>query len=1103
MIFSLRKNEDKLSVCSHRKKQQPKIWRRIASAALCIALLGTNTVAAFADETPAAENTTVTEETIEQNGSDGTKPDETNPDEINPDETIPDETKPDETNPDETKPDETTSDEAENAVYTLYLTHYFRFTVDGKGRSVQTTETLKLTEADFENGVCDLSRFAQNVEQLTVTEANPVSLADFDENGIHKFGARIVYAVSDGWRVVYTGNAAGNGTPLRDVFQGSEDGSYEFVPANVVVLNMKYKYSNTGGLAGIDAAAPETVQVQMEENNGSYTATLDLPTAEGFRIVLNPDPLNQYLVKPPAENATPGELAAALDRGDFSVDIDKYKVYYYQEVAGQDTHPTYQNRYSTDYNNAWNTAREFTGSDYTAKAVDDNNNHGANPLENPQLQVTLTKDQLDKALNSTTPLEITVYYRRNATWYTVNHWVPNGLSGLTDFTDMETKNDYVRLDQEILQGRVGAMTNAQPKTDGTYQELTAVGFSQKLIENTNTAVDIYYKTADSYRIIFDTDYTYIPRQQVEMGKEVDFSKVTAPTRTGYTFGGWRYLKKDTTPDVNGNYQDTDYIDAGTKETPTLTVNNDLIAKAKLQDNGGVVALHLYPKWIADKTQVRVILWTENLTGEDDVQATAEGGNSTTAGNYYATKYAKYSAEPVTHKPVLNQSDSNYSNAGSFTVTVDTDASLLDSGNSKALLGIIQTEVTNKFNEVMGQASDIDVAQFYAQDSFKILHEADGQIDDNATTASSDGKTTIYVYFTRNIYELKFTYYGTANGFNYAVATNTNGYSWGGINDHSNVFSSRELNFAYIGTGNNDTKNNKWVNTGVNNDTAMPVPKTITIKAKYGADLRDVWPVARAEERAGNASMISWATTQGKYCKDGQFGSTAGSTHDGEPTIMGVYAAMGSEIIADPSNKDTVHHLVAYWWTTPPSYYRYNHCYEVPELNVSGMQTVSIYNNSTDVKDTLYLVPTTNETITKYGFNDLMKVSYVNEQITYNDPNGTYYAVRQYTKDGVTKYYAVARQVTAVSTNTIAKQNPSARLHMTRANDNADHSTEYTDDKGATNRKDQVGTADAPYDLYFYYDRDRYTITYMAPSNNITTAAEVTLGTVTLPFGAQV
>ena len=170
------------------------------------------------------------------------------------------------------------------------------------------------------------------------------------------------------------------------------------------------------------------------------------------------------------------------------------------------------------------------------------------------------------------------------------------------------------------------------------------------------------------------------------------------------------------------------------------------------------------------------------------------------------------------------------------------------------------------------------------------------------------------------------------------------------------------------------------------------------------------------------------------------------------------------------------------------------------VNDTGVQRVNIHNNDTEnVKNVLYLVPIDNVTIAKYDFNDLMLVSNQNGQITYDDANGTFYAVREH--DG--EYYAVARQVIAVSTNTIKKQNPSARLHMTRVNDNADHSTQYVDGAGGSDGN-AIGTEDAPYDLYFYYNRDRYTITYMVPSNAENAAkTEYTLGTVELPYGALV
>lgn len=85
----------------------------------------------------------------------------------------------------------------------------------------------------------------------------------------------------------------------------------------------------------------------------------------------------------------------------------------------------------------------------------------------------------------------------------------------------------------------GARQRAAAKTDGEYALLTPLGFSQKLIENagtdstTGTTVDIYYKALDSYRVIFDTDYTYIRRQQIALDDSVKFKEVATPTRKGY------------------------------------------------------------------------------------------------------------------------------------------------------------------------------------------------------------------------------------------------------------------------------------------------------------------------------------------------------------------------------------------------------------------------------------------------------------------------------------------------------------------------------------------------------------------------------------------
>ena len=147
---------------SHRRRHA--FWRRVASAALCVALLGTNATGALAAETPVTESVVSAEETVAP--MDSSVQQETTPTT----ETL---TQPETETEAElrasagTETEEAETESETDAVYTLHLTHVFRFTIDGKGRNVSTSETLELTEADFEDGVCDPSMCTQgrNVAQ--------------------------------------------------------------------------------------------------------------------------------------------------------------------------------------------------------------------------------------------------------------------------------------------------------------------------------------------------------------------------------------------------------------------------------------------------------------------------------------------------------------------------------------------------------------------------------------------------------------------------------------------------------------------------------------------------------------------------------------------------------------------------------------------------------------------------------------------------------------------------------------------------------------------------------------------------------------------------
>ncbi len=205
-----------MKLFSKKESHNSKIKYKIGSAVLCAALIFSGlggvlpSVSAlnaepFSEESveqPAEDSATVTESS-ESDSIDNAPTDAETSDsaaaEIKPSDANPSESEP--AKPENTEPGDTDSEE-KDLVYTLHLTHYLRFTVDGENRHIQTEQTIKLTEKDFEDGQCDLSRFAYDAKQLMVTEAKPVSLDDFDKD--RQGGARIVYAVNSGWKLVPT-----------------------------------------------------------------------------------------------------------------------------------------------------------------------------------------------------------------------------------------------------------------------------------------------------------------------------------------------------------------------------------------------------------------------------------------------------------------------------------------------------------------------------------------------------------------------------------------------------------------------------------------------------------------------------------------------------------------------------------------------------------------------------------------------------------------------------------------------------------------------------------------------------------------------------------
>lgn len=981
--------------------------------------------------------------------------------------------------------------DSENLIYTLTIEHVVNYQSDGVDQTRSVLEIVELVDSDFTDGQIDLSRFVQNQPGLQAVQIGRISISDFDEN--RQAQTRIVYRPASGWAVKKRQSAA-NGVEAGGIFEG-DFSDVLFVPITQVSINVNFEYSKTGGMAGHSVSDSVQVDVQpvKNEQTGLYEIILPVtvPEADGFRKILDPLPLNKYVKNPPTGNETLEQIENALQNGDYNVVVDNpaLPVYYGQadEQGNYAFNPIYQNKYSDQYNESWNEARTLHTDSFQAELLGSN---GANVLENTQIKVTFTDEQLAAATEG--PLQLTIFYRRNATWYGVHHWVAKSQSGLSDFTGMETRTvdgtEYVLMAQDQLQGRAGALTAAKPRTDGLFALLGALPMVQTRIASaqvdpstgkvtTSTVVDIYYRGEAEYRVIFDTDHTYIPRQNAVLGDRIDLSALPQPTRLGYTFGGWQYTAEDGTKKDLGD---------------SFVIDREFLDEANVETQDGVHVIRLTVKWIPDMTEVQVILWTEDLTGEDDVQALPDGGNP----NY--DRFAEFKAAPVTHHH--GEEGASYSNLANFTYRVRTGTDLTE---GDALIADLNNEVSTQFAQAIGTENTVDLAPLFSQDAFAITQA--GYEDAQSTTASADGKTIVNVYFTRNIYTLKFHYYGTATKSgqttDYSITTLVNGFSRNPVTDFINE--NEEFSFSYGAS--NAYYNNYEKVFNVNGPEDMPVPKILTVNAKYGADLRRVWPVARSGEAvsaAGNwngtgttTRLVSWCPTRGQYNLDFRAGRVS------NPCIPALYGSMSPDMIANPSNPRIVNHLVAYWNSAAISTFENTMCYELPNITASnlnldasgraqreGVETVVLH-NAAGVNNRIYLISQDDPIFDAYRFNDLLPCQLVDGQIQYG--SGDQYAVRVYSQNN--KCYAVGLRSQQISTNTVGAQAPSKIQNFQSVNTIGDHTSQFTNSA-------RPGTgADNPYSLYFYYDRSVFEISYRAARDN---DRVLELGTATIPVGAE-
>ena len=992
--------------------------------------------------------------------------------------------------------------------YILHLTHILRWKSEVTGDKVNTrfTETIYLTEEDFVDGVFDVGSRARVHEALTA-ELRPGVLRPEDFGEKREGGAQIIYTLQDGWTVRFPESEGDEGSAFRGVYEGSFD-EVEFVKAGSITVTINYVYSRTGGLAGTVAHAQDVIELVLkdgkaqlenwkvphfEESDREYHGHSH-DNLRGFRVVLNPAPLDQYLVEPPKENMTAEDLAKALEDGDFNLDPEKV---------------------DADYPKAWDAAR-------TAKVKDVNDKEVIftyiAPTANGGTEATTSNNEAEQytlnAENLTADTTLTIYFRRDTGTYTVKHWRPR--DGVKD-PDQSNKDNWAPIENavETYQGRIGALTTAEARVVNGYKPLT---FSNEVIKpDGQTEINIYY-VPDDIRVIFDTDDIHIERQLVGTGEAIDFSKITKKemdkAKAGYEFVGWQYKKK--TSDKTWDWADL-LLEA---DSTSFTLTDDFIKGAVLEESAeaaGIQVLRLRPKWEPATTSIRVTLWTEDLNGHD-VEVTD---------TFYDFDNSQEAPEPTEGK-IVHQApgEGTFTNVGSFEMQVKTGTELVKNGE---LTSEVKTRLKNELDDADGSplmgtvevkgssgSQTVNVSNFYDLYNqtgnptvlVEVVDPKTGAVseDSTGTTAAANGTTQVYVYFTRNEYTLEFHYYllpsqiGKSDPAAY-ICTNTDDfhegqYTWsddGSVSPAKGIWCRIQLQERVE----NDTSKTDIYAGRTNAEILEQVPMKTTITAKYGADLRDVWPGAEDisdntkstryilhSDEENDRRRVSWTPTSGLH-RSLKVGNNE--------NIPGAYSAMSPAVIANIKEPKEVNHLIAFWKQTNNNTYRYNYCYEVPELSstyVESCSAITIYNDSNPAnqhKNKVYLVPRSNDIFLKYGFTDLITADKLQVKGTSDGklPNGIqggdYYVIRIFNS----KCYAVSRQLVALSALDINGQNPSARPNLTLVG--RDYSTKEHPNWGTSITN--------PCDVYFCYSREPFTITYRSNANTV-------LGKITLPYGTR-
>lgn len=228
---------------------------------------------------------------------------------------------------------------------------------------------------------------------------------------------------------------------------------------------------------------------------------------------------------------------------------------------------------------------------------------------------------------------------------------------------------------------------------------------------------------------------------------------------------------------------------------------------------------------------------------------------------------------------------------------------------------------------------------YYEKKYSYLNEEKTNVD---TVISGDGSTSVNVYYDRKEYDLRFYYAASKNGKYYIVGGSTYffGQEAGPANNNNNYNNGDEidlLDYAYLKSAwgeiigspqlnENGKKRNYTFGETASGDTAGLTYHYISFKAKYGANMSELWPcnVFEHAERANSNSSSSWNSKIAYVSAWNGEHHTNYSQKESNETVKGVYEKLDYRLLFDSQFEDSsVVAFLCYWlngadvhWSVP-------------------------------------------------------------------------------------------------------------------------------------------------------------------------------------------